>query len=293
VKNRFVLAAWLVMIFLGGGNAVAVRLSNSQLPPFWGATLRFGSAAILFWMMAWARKLSLPARRTVVGILLYGSANIGINYALLYWALLVVPATTTMVLLALGPLFTFFFAVLHRQEKFRWLGLLGAVIAFGGIFLGVGDQLGGDLPFAALAALIVAALIQSEANVLYKTLPPTNPIIVNAVGLSIGTLILLIFSVVNGESWILPASRGGWITYAYLVVLGSGGLFLLFLYVLERWTASATSYAFLLFPVATIVIASIVLQEVVTSRFMLGTVVVLLGVWVGALWQPRKGNPAS
>jgi hypothetical protein len=36
------LAAFTALVVVGGGNFLAVRLSNLELPPFWGAGLRFG-----------------------------------------------------------------------------------------------------------------------------------------------------------------------------------------------------------------------------------------------------------
>ena len=34
-----------------GGNAVAIRFSNAELPPFWGATIRLGLAAVVLWLI--------------------------------------------------------------------------------------------------------------------------------------------------------------------------------------------------------------------------------------------------
>ncbi len=73
----------------------------------------------------------------------------------------------------------------------------------------------------------------------------------------------------------------------YLVVGGSAGLYYLYLYVLGRWTASATPYSFLLFPIATILIASWLAGEVITPRFLGGSAIVLMGVWLGAIANPK------
>jgi hypothetical protein len=45
--DRVTLVAFFAVVILGGSNAVAVRFSNFELPPFWGATLRFASAVRL------------------------------------------------------------------------------------------------------------------------------------------------------------------------------------------------------------------------------------------------------
>jgi hypothetical protein len=51
------LVAFVAVVILGGSNAVAVRFSNFELPPFWGATIRFASAAAIFWFILLIRML--------------------------------------------------------------------------------------------------------------------------------------------------------------------------------------------------------------------------------------------
>ena len=277
------LLAFLGIVLFGGSNAVAVRFSNQGLPPFWGAAFRFGSAAVIFWIVFLIRRSKLPRGRALTGTLIYGILTIGISYMFLYWALQFLPASTTMLIGALGPLITFLLAWAHGQESFRWRGLVGSMVAFLGIFFAFGNQIGGELPLVSILAVVAGFSAISEGTVLYKSYPRIDPITVNAISLTVGTIILLIISLIAGESWQLPADQTTWISYAYLVVGGSVGLFYLVLVVLNRWTASATSYAFLLFPIATILIASWLADEVITPRFLLGTVIVLLGVWLGAI----------
>ena len=74
---------------------------------------------------------------------------------------------------------------------------------------------------------------------------------------------------------------------AYLIGPGSIGVFMLALYVLAHWTASATSYAFLLFPLVAIVLGAVLFEEPVQPSFLLGGVVVVAGVYVGAIYRPR------
>jgi len=75
----------------------------------------------------------------------------------------------------------------------------------------------------------------------------------------------------------------------YLVLLGTVVLFYLYLRVLSSWTASRTNYAFLLFPVITVTLAALLLGEQVTVALLVGGVIVLVGVWVGAF----GGSPAK
>jgi len=282
------LVAFLAVVILGGSNAVAVRFSNFELPPFWGAAFRFASAAAIFWVIVLMRRIEIPRGQALKGALIYGILTIGINYAFIYWALVYVPASMAIVFLTLGPLFTFLFAWAHRQEAFRWRGLIGALVAFAGILIGLGSEIGSSVPLVPLLALVAGVVVMAEGTVLYKSYPSSEPLAVNALALSVGAAILLLISLVSGETWSLPATQTTWIAYGYLVLGGSVLMFYLFLYVLDRWTASATSYVFLLVPVATIVIAAWLLDERVSLRFLVGSVVVVVGVWVGAISLRKK-----
>ena len=282
------LIAFLAVVILGGSNAVAVRFSNFELPPFWGAALRFASAALIFWIIVAIRRIELPRGRALSGALIYGTLTIGISYAFLYWALVFIPASLAIVFLTLGPLLTFLFAWAHGQESFRWRGLIGALIAFAGNLIGLGTEIGSTVPLLPLLALVAGVAVTSEGTVLYKSFPTSNPMVVNAIALSVGAAILLLISLVSGETWSLPTTQATWIAYVYLVLGGSVLMFYSFLYVLERWTASATAYSFLLIPIATVAIAAWLLNEEVSTRFLFGSAIVLMGVWFGAIAQPKS-----
>ncbi len=285
--NRTTLGAFLLMVIVGGSNAVAVRFSNLGLPPFWGAGTRFALAGLIFWVIVLARRIPLPKGRALVGALLYGALSFGASYAFIYWALLYLQAGLFTVVVTLVPLITFLLAWAHGLEPFRWRGLVGALIALAGILIGVGNELGASVPLLPLLATVVGVACSAEASVLYKLFPKGEPLATNALAMSVGALMLLVLSFIGRETWALPTSPPTWIAFVYLVLLGSVVLFYLYLFVLDRWTASATSYSFLLFPVMTVIVAAWLLGEVVTPAFVLGSILVLLGVWIGAIAQPK------
>jgi drug/metabolite transporter (DMT)-like permease len=291
--DRSTLVAFTALVIIGGSNAVAVRFSNGELPPFWGAAARFGLAAAIFWGILLVRRVAVPKGRALVGAVLYGTLAVGASYALLYWAILEIQASLFMVILSLGPLLTMFFAVAHRLEPFRWRGLAGALIAVAGIAIGIGTQLGRSVPIPSLVAAIVGAACIAEGSVVYKLFPGEKPLPTNALAFTTGAVILLAVSLVAGESWFLPREPRTIAAFIYLVVVGSVLLFYLYLLVLSRWSASATSYAFLLFPVATVVIAAVLTNERVTWQFLLGAAIALGGVWIGAVSRPAKEPSAE
>ncbi len=284
--DSLTLITFLVLVVVGGSNAVAVRFSNLELPPFWGAATRFFAASLVFWVILLLRRVPLPTGRALLGVLLYGALSVGASYAFLYWGLVAIRAGIAMIILSLGPLLTLFFAVVHRLEEFQWRGLIGALTALGGITLAVGQELGSSLPLLSLLALLAGAVCIAEGSVIYKLFPKSHPLATNAIATAIGAVMLLAFSLFAGETWLLPPTTTTWAAFLYLVLIGSVGLFYIYLIVLSRWTATATSYAFLLFPIATVILAAWLAREPVTLRFVAGGSVVLVGVWLGALRQP-------
>ena len=279
-------AAYGAMIVIAGSNFVAVRFSNEELPPFWGATLRFGIACALFFgVMRW-RGAALPRGRALAGVALYGALGFGAFYALMYWALVSVSAGLASVLVALVPLLTFFLAIAHGLETFRLRGLVGALIAIAGIAVVFAEQIGGVVEVAALLACVAAAVCTAESAVVAKLFPRVDPAATNAVGMLAGLSILAPLSIVARETWTLPQRTETILAVTYLVTIGSVGLFGLFLYVLRRWTATATSYLLVLSPLVTVVVASLLAGERITPQFALGTALVGAGVYVGALSAP-------
>jgi uncharacterized membrane protein HdeD (DUF308 family) len=58
--DRATLAAFGALVVLVGANLVAIRFSNRELAPFWGAGTRFVLAAIVFGAIVAARRITLP-----------------------------------------------------------------------------------------------------------------------------------------------------------------------------------------------------------------------------------------
>jgi drug/metabolite transporter (DMT)-like permease len=98
-----------------------------------------------------------------------------------------------------------------------------------------------------------------------------------------------------GETWAIPARQVTWAALVYLVVLGSIVLFGLYLFALGRWTASAVSYVTLLMPLVTVPLAAVLISEEVSSSFLVGGAIALVGIEVGAFMKirPRRSSATS
>ena len=288
-----VLAAFAVSSVLAGGNAVGIRFSNRELDPLWGAALRFAlAAAVLLAVMA-ALRLELPRGRALAGAVLFGLLNFGGAFALAYYALVELHAGFGQIVLALVPLATLLLAVAWRQERLRGTAIAGILLATTGIALMSRAPLREAVPLVSLLAALGSALLFAQAALLVRRFPAVHPVTINAVGMASGAALLVAGSALAGESLDVPRGGETWLAIVYLVVVGSVVVFLLYVFVLRYWPASRATYTFVLIPFVTVLLSTWLDDEPVGTGLVLGGLLVLAGVYYGALRQTPGLAPAS
>jgi drug/metabolite transporter (DMT)-like permease len=281
-------AAFAGTVVIGGANFIAVSLSNKEVPPLFGAASRFALAALLFFLIARAWRVPLARGRAAAGAAVYGLLGFGAAYALLYYSLVGLAAGIAAVVVATVPLFTLAIAVLFGQERLSLHRVVGGVLAVTGIAILSLDTFRGDLGRSYLIAAIIGAVAIASSSVVAKAFREVHPVNMNAIGMAAGTVLLTVSSLLAGEHWALPRDSQTWTAISWLVILGSVGLFQLFLYVIRRWTASATVYATSGMPVVAVALGAVVLDQPVTAEVLIGGAMVIAAVYVGAIFGRRE-----
>ena len=291
--DQLTLAAFLLLVLLAGGNAVGIDVVAGELDAFWAATARFAASGLIFAILMAALRVPVPRGGALTGALLYGLIGFGAAFGIAFVAIPMTGAGTGQLLLGLVPLLTLLLAPLHGIETFRLRPMLGSLVALVGVAVLTLDRLTLDIPLEGIGLALAAALCLAEAGVVVKMTPRAHPVATNAVGMLTGALMLSVISVVAGDRWSIPVQQDTWLAMAYLVLAGSVAVFWLFVFVINRWTASAASFEFLLIPIATIPASVLITHEVVTPVMLLGGIVILAGVYLGVLAPGAKGVGAS
>lgn len=286
--DRVTASAFALAVVLAGANGLAIGFSNDELPPYWGAGLRFLLAGLVCAAIVAARRLPVPRGAALLGMMGYGVIAIGLSFGLVYWALVEVPTGVGVVILALVPLLTLLLAVAQGVEPFRWLAAIGAVVAASGVAVISADQLAGDVPILPMLAAIGAAVAIAESNVIIKRLPDVHPITTNAIAMLTGATLLGLVSLMLGETWVLPQRAVTWLAIGHLVLVGTVVVYALGLFVLTRWTASSASYLHILLPLVAVPLGAIFRDEPITPLFLAGAVVVIVGVYIGVVLGARR-----
>lgn len=282
-RDGTALAAFSVGTLLAGGNAVGVRVSNRELEPLWGAAFRFLLAAVLLGLVMVALRLPLPRGRALYGVLLYGALIFGGAFSFAYYAFVELHAGLGQTLLALVPLATLLLAVLQRQERFTAAAVIGSVLAVAGVAVISGLSGRDAVPALSLLAILGAVLCFAQGTVLAGRFPSVHPLVTNAVGMAVGAVVLLALSLLFRQEIVLPEDGETWAAVAYLVVLGSGPVFVAYVLVARLWSASRAAYSFVVIPIVALVLSAWIDDEPIGAGLVLGGLLVLAGVYVGAL----------
>ncbi|HSM70083.1 MAG TPA: DMT family transporter [Anaerolineales bacterium] len=290
LPGRDVLLPFAAFIILVGGAPVAMRISYSELAPFWTGLTRIGLGAVIFWVLAVYKRLQLPKGRALAGAVLYGILGVGVTFVLMSWGLVKTPASMASMLAAMVPLVTVLLVAFQGVESLTARGVIGSLLAVAGIVISVGGASSTDISLPHVGAIILGTIFLAQSGVVIKQFPPNPPIMTNAIGMTVGAIILAFASLVAGETWALPSQASTWVAISYLVIFVSVLAFLFYLQVLNKWSASGTSYGFVIIPLVTVIIASILTREQITLSFLIGAVLVLIGVSVGALLPGRKNE---
>lgn len=280
--DAIAITAFGIAVLIGGVNYVAVRFSNRELDPFWGAGGRFVVTAILFLLLVAVMRLRMPRGRQALGAIAYGVFGIAGFYGFIYWGLQEVTAGVASVIAALAPLLTMLLSIAQRLETYRSSTLVGALVGAAGtavMFLQPSEVAADPLR---LLAVLAATTCVAQSVVIAKRNPDTHPMVMNGVGMLAGGALLLLVSLAANETWRLPDESSTRLAIVYLI-LGSVVLFRMIFVVVRRWTASATSFMFVLFPIVAIAAGALIADEPVTVSTVIGGLLVITAVYVGAL----------
>ena len=284
-------AALLVVWVVWGSTYLAIRVADRTIPPFPMAGVRYLTAGLLLYPVAWlgTRRGPRPRARVsaaqwagmaVVGTMLLAFGNGGVSYAER-----TLPSGLAALLVASVPLWMALADQVINGRRLRPAGWAALVIGLAGIAI-VAQPHGHG---AVLPVLVVlgASVSWGVGSVLTGRLPaPASPLLGSAMEMLAGGCVLVGLAVTAGEAWPGHASGQSLLALAYLI--GPGSLLALTCYViaLRRLpTPVVSTYAYVN-PVVAVALGALLLGERLTLSTLIGGAVVVASV--ALLLNPRS-----
>jgi drug/metabolite transporter (DMT)-like permease len=294
-------ALLLVMAGCFAGTWVAARWATDEVPPLTTAFLRFATASILLW--GWGRLIGAPMRlgrsdlalvvaMAASGIVAYNLCFLnGVRLAPASDGAIIVPGLSPVVVAILVAIR---YRVVPARRGVTGLGLavVGLVLVIGPAFEGGGGRLGGDLLY------VTGALCWGAYSVLSRAATTRlHPVTATLAPAAIGALAFLP-AVILERGWepVLMASPKALGSLGYLGALGTVVAFVAFAEAIRRIGAPRASAFIVLVPLAGEVLSVWLLGERVGPFIVVGTVIVLAGLWLVQTARPaatRSGGPAA
>lgn len=286
------LAAVLACV-LGGSAIVATRVAVSEAEPLAVAVLRYTIAGLV--MIAITLTVRRPHLRAKLSewwpVLALGALQFGLFGWFFTVSLQYVTAARAALVLATMPIMTLALSALMGRERLTLAKFLGAVIAFGGVMLALGDRalVTGDESWKGDLSMFGAALCGSIYNVLTGRYGRKFPAVtMTAVQLPVGAAVLFVALLATGDvSDLVNFTPRGWVAIIFLATIGGAASFYSWIWALERISPSRVAVTVSLNPVAAALLGALVLHEPVTTRLLLGLVGVVAGIAL-ANWPMRE-----
>lgn len=270
--------AYITVVLLWSTTPLAIKWSGEGPGFLFGATARMviGAGCILLVLAGTGKRLPWHRRALLtylaVALQIYGSM------ITVYWGAQFIPSGWISVLFGLTPLMTALLAVCCLGERnFSWGQFLAYFFGVGGLTVLFGSALQlGRYAVGGIAAVVIAALLQSLSAVWIKYIDAKLPALVQVAG---GLLLalpayLLTWAIMDGH-WpsVLPMTSAASILYLGSIATTVG--FVLYYYLLTRLEATRVALITLISPVLALLLGKTMNQEPLSFRVIVGSLLIL------------------
>ena len=283
--NNKILFPFIALCLIWGSTWYFIKISlNAGVPPFFGVGFRFFLSGLLFFLIIFFRKETIPFNKQAIKLYLsFGLLNFALSYGITYWATQYVYSSISSILWGLFPLFTSVMAhfmlsgddnekLTSNKLKALFLGFIGMV------FIGSNQSI--DLQsqsFLAIMVLVGAIIIAAWPSVLYKKYNDVvGPYQMNAVcQVLTGVIMLSLSSLLKEDLAQIVWTDQLLFASAYLVIFGGVISWGIYFWLYQYLSVTQVTYVAIFPPIVAIILGWIFLNEVLSAKEIIVTIFIL------------------
>ncbi|HSJ38880.1 MAG TPA: DMT family transporter [Planococcus sp. (in: firmicutes)] len=298
--NQWKIYAILTTVMLiWGFNLPSVKYLVEFVGPVTLSSFRIFLAGItVFILLAIFRLLRWPYKKEWKYIVLGALLNVVLHHYFLSSGLAITTGSNAALILGTGPMLTAVLVSLLLRTYPSRLQWLGVVIGLAGVSLTVvmgngavtGMNLGDAFVFLSILAQVLSYIVIMKAA---KTLDPR---LLTAYMFVVGSIILFVIALIQEPGEIrafasVPTSF--WVAFFFSAMLGTAVGHMLYNFSVGQAGPTKAAIFMNLNTLFSLVGASVILGEVITTRHLSGLVLIVIGVLFGSgaaedLWRKRK-----
>lgn len=283
-SKHLAILALISASIIWGLTSPVIKQTLNFVPLFSLAFIRFGTASFLIFPLVY-NKLKIDKKDMPV-LVFSAFSGVTFNIAFYFLGLTLTSALNAGIIVATLPLFTLFLAVMFLKEEITKRLILGSIIGIAGISIIIGsDVLKNGLTLSPIGDLMI--IISMLSFVIYemfskKLFKKYSPLTITYYTFLIGALSFFpafLYEFNNNPLWLTPFPRVAIFGILYGIIFSSLIAYSLWQWGLSKIDASRAGFFFYLDPIAGVLGAVILLSEKITQPFILGTILIFLGLF--------------
>lgn len=281
-NNKYViLFLFLVVCFTWGTTWIGIKIAVETVNPLLAAGLRFVIAfPFLVLITIIAKSPILFPRKSFHFFLLLTLFYFTIPYYLISFGEQYVSSGLTSLLFSTMPIFSIIFAKIILKDKIYINQVIGITVGFlclmyilisEGFILSYSD-------FWGVISILLAALMHGFLYVYSKKAGEgINVFTFNTLPIGVAGIALCLLSFTFEENNFQNISLNSWLALIYLGIFASVFGFIAYFFLLKRMSPVVLSFIFIIFPVVAIFISSIYEHKIISTNFIICTIIMLCG----------------
>lgn len=293
--------AILIATIIWGAAPAIFKYSLTDIPPFTLAFIRFFGAGILFlpFMIRHGKILSVSE---IKNILFGGLWGISINVAFFFLGLKLAPSINVHIIGSLGPIVLYFLSVFMLKEKAHpqlikgmIISLLGTCVIVAAPFIEEWQKTHGSIDgesmrVAAGNFFFFLSMLGGVLIVVYnkRVSKQIHPFLITGMQFLFGAMTFAPFMMYELQTWSFDQlTLSSWVGIIYGLLFSSAIAYFTHNYALTKMHAQEIGLYGYLMPVISIIVAIPLLKEFPDGFFIVGTLLIFLGIFISERHQKR------
>tara|TARA_B110000438_G_scaffold103880_1_gene102659 strand:+ start:8075 stop:8956 length:882 start_codon:yes stop_codon:yes gene_type:complete len=280
--NLKIIILYTIISFCWGITWLFLKINVTHMPILWGLSFRFIIAGTIFWLIYFLQKNRVKLTSQTRSIyIVYTLFNYTLCYYLTYWGAQYIYSNLGSILYSLSPITIAIMAHFFiPDDKLNRKKILSMLIGFIGTILLLynGNSFGGEKAFIGISSILLAIIIGCWPTIYIKKQGiKVDSIHLNAVGLSISGLIILIMAILFENGSILEINPTNLFSLLFLAIPGTVVTWGIYIWLLNHLPASQLSYVAFFPPIIAIISGWIFLNEALSLISLLGASLIIFG----------------
>lgn len=293
----------LVIYVVWGSTYFGIAIAIETMPPFLMAAIRFTIAGFLLLAIDMIRNPDarhLPTRRQVIDSAIVGALLLGIGNGFVVFGQKTVPSGIAAILIAMMPLWFALLGWIYLRERLPRIVVLAIAIGFAGTAFLIWPAGEGANRFDPLGILIllIAPLGWAHGSIysMRRAQLPPSPWTASGLQMLAGGAVTGLWALITGE----PASfhpeaisTASLIALVYLIFIGSMLAYTAYAWLLRNAPLPLIGTYAYVNPVVAVALGTVFLQEQISLRTIVASVVILAAVAIIVTARGRLASASS